>query len=200
MYAGWILNHIFSLRFFPMLEAEPGFWYVLGKCVTNTVLSFKSAFTSRPVSSQVLGYGFWSSWWAVPVLRSCWWWWLSGGVVARFFHPCEVTLCLSVTGSMGYCVCPWMGRCWQAESNELGIKKQALLCAWGPKPVLLLLELAAFGTLGSRTALSLELDLSQQVCDVVGFRSGNSLSRWVKLPSGQSGTLWHVSFSCSHRP
>lgn len=82
---------------------------------------------------------------------------------------------MSVCHRLHGLLCMSMNR--QAESNELVTRKQALLCAWGPKPVLLLQELAAFGTLGSRTALSLELDLSQQVCDVVGFRSGNSLSR-----------------------
>jgi hypothetical protein len=43
----------------------------------------------------------------------------------------------------------------------------------GPKLVLLLQELEAFGNLDSRTGLSLELDLFQQACDIVGLRSGN---------------------------
>lgn len=43
----------------------------------------------------------------------------------------------------------------------------------GPKPVLLLQKLAAFGNLGSKSGLSLELDLSQQASDMVGLRSGN---------------------------
>lgn len=146
----------------PVLEADPGFWYVLVKWVTEVdplaVLSFKNAaFSSRSVSSKVLFHGLWSSLgcWAFKAsslsgLRSCyWWWWVSGGMVARPFHPCKVTLCQSVSRqfSVGCGAFSWIGRCWQAVG--LLQATQALFCAWGPKPALLLQGLAAFGPLGS---------------------------------------------------
>lgn len=86
-------------------------------------------------------------------------------MVARLLYPCEVILCQSVSRQLSTdcCAFPWIGRWWQAGSSELVTRKLRLFRAWGRKPVLLLQELAAFGTFGSRTGLSLELDLSQQV-------------------------------------